>query len=299
MGAFGPAVDMGLLNVGVIMDAYQKVTDRIVQALEDGVIPWRKPWAGGLSPNNPVTGSVYTGINTVLLGCEKQDDPRWTTFKGAVSKGYSVKGCKGKGVPIVFWKMNRYKSKDKVTGEEELKTFPFMRTYTVFNYEDLGGTPDLVVEARDQVALHAEAQTIIDNSGADVRHGGSQAYYRPSEDFIQLPPREAFDSTSAYYGTALHEMAHWTGADGRVARNLKGGFGTEEYAREELRAEIASAFTCSRYQLERVDDTASYLASWLRKLKEDKHEIVRASTDAKKITEYLVQYAEARAEAAG
>jgi len=292
-------VDVNILNVGAIMDAYQKVTDRIVQALEDGVIPWRKPWAGGLAPNNPVTGWVFTGINTVRLGCEKQEDPRWTTFKGAVSKGYSVKGCKGKGVPIIFWKMNRYKSKDKVTGEEETKTIPFMRTYTVFNYEDLGGTPDLVVEPRDQVALHSEAQTIIDNSGADVRHGGSQAYYSPSEDYIQLPPREAFDSTSAYYGTALHEMAHWTGADGRVERNLKGGFGTEEYAREELRAEIASAFACSRYQLERVDDTASYLASWLRKLKEDKHEIVRASTDAKKIAEYLVQYAEARAEAAG
>jgi antirestriction protein ArdC len=137
-----------------------------------------------------------------------------------------------------------------------------------------------------------DIETLLTNSRAVIRHGGPRAFYSPATDHIQLPPKEAFARAAGYYSTALHELGHWTGGrEDRVPRNLKGKFGSENYAREELRAEMASAFLCAALgTVNEIEENASYIASWLQVLKEDKHEIFRAASDAQKITEYCLQF---------
>ena len=144
------------------------------------------------------------------------------------------------------------------------------------------------------------AETLVGSTHADIRHGGDSAFYHPGDDFIRVPHRAAFSDGHGYYATLLHELAHWTG-NGRVPRNLKSRFGSAPYAREELRAEMASAMLCAGIGIsDDVSRAAAYVADWVRVLQEDKYEIFRASSDAQKISDFLMAYADASdAEAAG
>ena len=270
-------------------DAYQVVTDQIVKALEAGTRPWTKSWAGG-SGGLPLrhNGQPYSGVNILILGLSGFSNPYWMTFKQAQEYGGKVR--KGsKSTKIVFFKA--ISITDKVSEEE--KNIPLLRTYNVFNAEQIEGLPERFYpgeEVRNQGERIEAAESFFAAQNANLVHEGSQAYYRPSLDQIVMPAFEKFDDPEAYYGTLSHEFAHWTGHKSRLDRDLKTSFGSRDYAREELVAELASSFVMHNLGLsaEPREDHAEYLAEWLKVLKEDKRAIFRASAAAQKACDFLV-----------
>jgi len=269
-------------------DIYQTVTDRIITALEQGTAPWLKPWAEGkcgtMGPFNAATGRPYNGINWLVLG-----EGGWLTFKQAKELGGSVR--KGeKGTQIVFWSFP--KIKDTETGEE--KVVPFAKGYTVFAVEQCEGLNEAKLKAPAPItAGQTSINVIAAQAGAQVRHGGSKAFYSPSTDHVQMPSIDAFESADAYAGTLAHELVHWTGHQSRCDRQFGKRFGDDAYAFEELVAEIGSAFVCAQtgIPLEGLQHT-SYVASWLKVLKNDKRAIFTASSQAKKAAEFLLEQEE-------
>ena len=270
-------------------DIYQEVTDRLVAALEAGTTPWLRPWrdnnsGNALEPFNALSGRPYNGINLIILGCSPFASLGWLTFKQALEAGGSVrKGEKGTGV--VFWKFDLVK--DDATGES--KTRPFARGYTVFNIEQCDGldTGKLKVPAAPE-AGHTDMNELASRVGAIVRHGGDRAFYRPSGDYVQMPPPDAFTSSAQYQATLAHELTHWTGHEARCSREFGKRFGDMAYAFEELVAEIGSAFLCARagVPLDGLQHQ-NYLASWLSILKSDKRAIFTASSKARAAADFL------------
>ncbi|MEI7431522.1 MAG: ArdC-like ssDNA-binding domain-containing protein, partial [Betaproteobacteria bacterium] len=236
-------------------DLYQEVTDRIIKSLEAGVPPWLPPWEGSeLSlPENVTSGHRYRGINILLLHLTALErgynTSRWLTFKQALDIGAHVR--KGEsGTPVVFFKPLEIAEKAN-TPDATTKVIPLLRYFTVFNIDQVEGLPETltpVLPQHDWDPLVA-AETLLINSRARIQHGGSKAYYRPSDDVIQLPPRSCFPTASDYYGTALHELTHWTGAPSRCNRPLDGRRHIDAYAFEELVAEMGAAFTCAHCHL--------------------------------------------------
>jgi len=269
-------------------DIYQTVTDRIVASLEQGTAPWLKPWADGkcgtMGPYNAASGRPYNGINWLVLG-----SGGWLTFKQAKELGGSVR--KGeKGTQIVFWSFP--KIRDTETGEE--KVVPFAKGYTVFAVEQCDGIDASKLKAPAPItAGQTNINVIAAQVGAQVRHGGSRAYYSPSTDHVQMPSLDAFESADAYAGTLAHELVHWTGHQSRCDRQFGKRFGDDAYAFEELVAEIGSAFVCAQtgIALEGLQHD-SYVASWLKVLKGDKRAIFTASSQAKKAAEFLLEQEE-------
>jgi antirestriction protein ArdC len=263
---------------------YDEVTSRIITELEAGRFPWVQPWSsearGAASPSlprNALTGRNYSGVNVLILWGEviARDYPShsWLTFRQALEAGGNVR--KGeKGVTVVY--ADRFTPEaEKVRAREagdDAKAIPFLKRFTVFNVAQceglrptLTGDPAPLPE-REMVPV---AEELIAASGADFRIGGPRAYYVPSEDFIQVPPQPAFFEQINYYRTALHELTHWSGHGSRLARDLTGPFGSGKYAREELCAEMGSAFLCAALGIAPTVCHADYLASWLEVLRED------------------------------
>ncbi|WP_454883429.1 ArdC family protein [Sphingomonas oryzagri] len=282
---------------------YDEVTTRIVAELEAGRYPWVQPWsskaAGGASPSlprNALTGRNYSGVNVLILWGEviARDYPSqsWLTFRQALEAGGNVR--KGeKGVTVVYadrFTPEAEKARAREAGDDA-KAIPFLKRFTVFNVAQcdglragLTGDPAPLPE-REMVPV---AEELILGSGADFRIGGPRAYYVPSEDFVSVPPQPAFFEQINYYRTALHELTHWTGHGSRLARDLTGPFGTGKYAREELCAEMGSAFLCAALGIEPTVRHADYLASWLDVLREDNRAIFRAASAASKAADYLL-----------
>lgn len=287
-----------------------KIAEKIINALEDGTAPWVKSWRGseltGITPFNPTTNKPYNGINFVNLAIEQSvngyADPRWLTYKQAESIGAQVR--KGEhSTTIQYWKFTEQIDKvdengNKVIGEdgrpeqEAIKLQNPKAFYsTVFNATQIDGMPELARESRPERNFEAieAAEKIITNSGATIRHiEGNGAYYRPQADDITLPIKEQFNSEMEYYSTALHELGHWTGHKTRLDRDLNNSFGTQGYAKEELRAEIASYMLCSELGVD-FDPTNhhAYIQSWVKNLHEAPNEIFKAAADAGKITQFL------------
>lgn len=288
-------------------DHYQDVTNKIIECLERGVRPWSKPWDDDKAlpfwPCNAATGRKYRGINILLLMSNDNalnGDPRWCSYKQAKEKGWQVRQGE-KGTRIYFFKPIEVRNERNEQGlpneqQTKKKTVPILRAYTVFHASQLDGIPPNEHQ-QDQPEFDPvhEAEVILLNAKVIICIGGDKAFYHPPTDHIQMPPRQAFNTASGYYATALHELAHWTGGkEDRVPRNLKGRFGSAAYAREELRAEMGSAFVCTEIGIPHdIEDNASYIDSWLKVLKEDKHEIFRAASDAQKIADYCLQFSTA------
>jgi len=275
-------------------DLYQEVTDRIIKSLEAGTPPWLPPWEGGeLSlPENVTSGHRYRGINILLLHLTAQDrgynTSRWLTFKQALDLGAHVR--KGEtGTPVVFFKTLEIAEKPG-TEEAKQKVIPLLRYFTVFNIEQVEGLPESLTPALPQHDWDplVAAETLLSNSGARIQHGGSQAYYRPGDDVIQLPPRAWFPTASDYYATALHELTHWTGAPSRCNRPLGRRNGIDAYAFEELVAEMGAAFTCAHCHIPARLEHASYIESWLQALRNDKRLILTAAGKAQAAADYLL-----------
>jgi len=286
-------------------DHYQEVTDRIIAALEAGTPPWRRPWdpdkAGGPAmPRNAATGHRYRGINVLTLGMSTlafaSGDPRWATYKQAEDRGWQV--CKGeRGTTGYFFKRLELRDDTKPEGDDDaVKRIPLLRAFTLFHASQIDGIPDYVPPTIEEAPWRAPeaAEIILANSGAVMRIGGDRAFYSPSTDHIQLPPQPAFASAEGYCGTLIHEMGHWTGAKSRLNRDLRNGFGSHDYAREELRAEIGQMMVCGELGIAVSDsdfaNNAAYVASWLEKLRSDRKEIFRAAADAQRIADYLLAF---------
>ncbi len=279
-------------------DHYQEVTDRIVAALEAGTRPWKQPWENGApgSPVNATTGRRYHGINVLLLSMTSftlGGDPRFCSYKQASDRGWQVR--KGeRGTTVFFFKRMLVEDRDAAPdAEDRTRAVPMLRAYTVFNGSQIEGIPAYVAPDVTEAPWRRPeaADIILTHSKAVVRIGGDKAFYSPSLDYIQLPEPVSFKSPQDFAATALHEAAHWSGASHRLDRDLTGRFGTAAYAQEELRAELASVFIGGTLGLPcDIPNHASYIASWVRKLKEDKREIFRAAADAQRIADYLLAF---------
>ena len=281
-------------------DLYQHVTNRILEDLERGVRPWLKPWSasnvrGSILPRRH-NGIPYQGINVLLLWSEAMargyTATTWMTYRQALELGAHVR--KGETGTLVVFADRITRTEDGENGESVERSIPNLKSYTVFNVEQIDGLPpQYVAQAPAPASVeirHAQAESFIAATRATIRFGGDRAYYAPAFDVIQLPPLPAFRDMESYYGTALHELTHWTGHPSRCARELNGHrFGSEAYAFEELIAELGSAFLCAELGItpEVRDDHAAYLASWLTVLKQDKRAIFAAASQAQRAADYL------------
>lgn len=281
-----------------IKELYQSVTQQIITALEsDQLPPWRKNWKGGASSSLPLrhNGQPYRGINTLILWITAEamgySSPVWMTFKQVLEYG----GCVRKGeksTAILYCEPIRTKqTADDGTESEEHRWIS--KVYRVFNAEQCNGMPDrfLIDQAPNldpaQRIEHADA--FIRNTGADIRHGAGGAFYRPSKDFINLPPFEMFDSPEAYYSTAIHELGHWTGHGTRLARELTDSTDRQGYAREEIIAELSSVFTCATLGIMPADigEHAAYIQFWVKAMKQDHRYLFTAASKAQAAADFL------------
>ena len=283
-------------------DIYQAVTAQIITALEAGTPPWVCPWNGNpasAAPANLSTGRRYRGINTLLLNLQSMSRGyslnRWITFQQARQLGACVR--KGEtGTPIVFFKMldvagTESTSRLAANDASGRKVIPLLRSFIVFNAAQVDGLPDSLTSLPplpEGWSPVSAAEAILDCSEATIRHGGDRAFYRPSDDLIQLPPASAFSVADNYYSTALHELTHWTGHPSRCNRVLSGRQHIQPYAFEELVAEIGSAFLCSYCGIAGALQHASYISYWLEALRNDKRLIFTAASLAQKAADYLI-----------
>lgn len=282
---------------------HEVVAEKLIEQLKQGTAPWQMPWkagdGGGMMPFNPTTGKRYKGINAIHLLSQGRDDQRWLTFNQAKAAGALVR--KGeKSTSIQYWKFEEEQTKrdennkpvldgkgDPVKVRVRLER-PKMFMANVFNAEQIDGLPLYQKPVQTWNALE-RAETILQASGADIRHGGDRAYYRPSTDNIQMPDKAQFPSADNYYATALHELGHWTGHGSRLDRDLSHPFGSEGYAKEELRAEIASMILGDELGIGHdPGQHASYVQSWIKALQNDPLEIFRAASDAEKIQTFVL-----------
>ena len=277
------------------MDVYEIITDRIVAILEAGTVPWRKPWNYGSEkdPLNLVSKKHYQGINCFLLACTPYGSPYWLTYRQAQALGGSVhKGQKGS--MVIFWKML---VKDDPKAKDGKRNIPVLRYYTVFNSEQCDG---IIVPAPDVTTWHehdpieaAEAVQLAMPNRPTVEIGGTRACYSPSRDRIQVPELFRYEKPEEYYCTLFHELAHATGHESRLNREgitESHYFGSPDYSREELVAEMAAAFLCGHVGIENatIQNSAAYLQSWIKTLRGDKRLAVTAAAQAQKAADYIL-----------
>ncbi|TCS04614.1 zincin-like metallopeptidase domain-containing protein [Rhizobium sp. BK418] len=286
-------------------DVYSRITNQIIEALEQGVKPWTQPWnaahaAGHVSRPLRHNGQPYAGINVLTLWASAMTAhyaaPIWMTFKQAIELGGHVR--KGeKGSPVVYADTMRRTETDDATGDETERAIPFLKAYTVFNVEQIEGLPEhfhaLAHASRNPDERIAGAESFFAATRADIRHGGDSAYYSPALDYIQMPPFEAFRDAQAYYATLAHEATHWTRHTTRLDRDFgRKKFGDDGYAREELVAELGAAFLCADLGLVLEDraDHAAYIGHWLSVLKDDKRAVFAAAAHAQRAADYLGRF---------
>jgi antirestriction protein ArdC len=286
---------------------YEEVTAKIIAQLEAGVFPWVQPWSNATAgiglPRNAISGRPYSGINVLILwgavieiGYPSQD---WLTFRQALAEGGSVR--KGERGQTVFYADRFIPKGEHEQGSDDRKveavrSIPFLKRFTVFNVAQCEGLPERFTAAPAPLPErqpHDDAEALIAATGADFRIGGAEAFYSPALDYVQVPPQRAFVQQIDFYRTALHELGHWSGHPSRLDRDQKAGFGTPAYAREELCAELASAFLCAALGIVPTVRHADYLAHWLTVLRSDSRAIFKAASQASKAAEFLLAFTDA------
>ena len=287
---------------------HEQFAEKVISLLEQGTAPWQKPWepARGMSFHNPASGTVYRGVNRLNLAISSLengfDDPRWMTMRQANEQGYRIK--KGsRSTPIVYYSFTRERDRlddagrpilgedGKPERETVLLERPMVRFSRVFNGSQVDGLPPLELPAkRYEWEPQERAEALLKASGAVIKHDqADRAFYRPSTDEIHLPPRSSFDAGDKYYATALHELGHWTGHASRLDREF-GPRGTQAYAKEELRAEIASWMLGEDIGVGHdPGQHAAYVQNWIQALKDDPHEIIHACRAAEHIRDYVLE----------
>ena len=293
-------------------DLYTRITDKIVTQLQAGTIPWIRPWSGDDDPfpRNALSQRPYRGINTILLGLETQlqgyASNEWLTFRQAHQLGATVRRG-ASSTPIIWYELRVVEKADEAfvhaaedPAPPDKRFFPLIKAFNVFNLDQIDGLPEHVRPSEVRPPAWdpcLKAEQIIEGSGAEIRHSGFRAFYSPPNDLIYLPARSAFKDEAGYYGTALHELAHWTGHGSRLGRKLGRRFGESAYAMEELVAEMSAAFLSAHCRLEGRLQHASYIASWLEVLERDARAVFVAAAQAQKAADYLLEQAGLRAPA--
>ena len=274
--------------------AYQVITDRIIKKLEEGVIPWKQPWNGGGWPKNLVTGIKYRGINPVILSCMGYAYTQWLTFRQVTALGGTVK--KGeKATPVIYW--NWTEKEDEGTGKKA--KIPFLKYYNVFNVEQCEG-----IDAHMQkLTENPDAETVPEcdrvikdylgrETGLVLQRKENRAYYDPVKDIMNMPAFARFVSKEEYHACLYHEAVHSTGARSRLDRGLSkpGSFGSDDYSKEELIAELGAAFLCGVTGIapKTLDSAASYIESWLTVLKANPKMLVQAGAKAQHAVDYIL-----------
>jgi antirestriction protein ArdC len=281
---------------------YAEVTARVVHEMSQGRMPWVQPWdsagCGCAMPHNAGTGRPYSGINVLILwsaviegGFSSQ---RWLTYRQAQAIGGNVRRGE-KGTTVCYADRFTPRSEEEAAESEgrDARQRAFLKRFTVFNVDQCEGLPETLTATP---ALPSEREAIphgeelIRATGADFRIGRELAFYSPSADFVEVPPQQAFRDQINYYRTALHELGHWTGHAGRLGRDQSGRFGSAAYAREELVAEMASAFTCAALSIQPTVRHSDYIVAWLDLLLDDDKAIFRAASAASKAADYLLGF---------
>jgi antirestriction protein ArdC len=277
-------------------DLYAEVSARIVAELESGAAPWIKPWSaspGANTPCNAATNRPYSGCNVVLLWMAQAagyPTPRFLTFKQAFEVGGHVrKGERGTKVYFVKQLQVRDASADDDTAT---RLVPMLREYTVFNVDQCENLPARVVslgdmKPRNRDERDATIDEFLAGTGASIREGFGEAYYRPGDDLVSLPRFEAFKNAAHFYSTAFHELGHWTGHKSRLARDLRHRFGDKAYAVEELVAELCSAFLCAEFSIDGDLRHAGYIRNWIGLLKADSRAFFTACSKAQAAADFL------------
>lgn len=279
------------------------VAEKLIEQLKTGTAPWQQPWKGveSFMPYNPVTKKRYKGINAIHLMMQNYRDTRWLTYRQAEEQGWQVRK-KEHATSIQYWKLSELQdlldkngkpildSNGKPMKAEVKLVRPRVFFASVFNASQIDGIPEL---KQEQITFDwnpiERAEKILKQSGAKIYHGDRRAFYRPSTDSIHLPHKEDFFSADGYYATALHELGHWTGHPSRLNRDLKHPFGSEGYAKEELRAEIFSLILGEELRIGHdPGQHTAYVQHWIKIIQDDAFEIFRAAADAEKIQDYVL-----------
>lgn len=278
------------------LDVYQMITDRILQIMEKGKIPWQKPWSGGtaMMPINLVSKKHYHGINTILLGCQEYDSPYWLSFKQAQERGGHVR--KGeKGTPCIFWKSYEKETENLDTGEIEISKKFVARYYTVFNADQCEGieAPKIDIKIYPENERIQIAENIIQNISNKpiIEYKGNKAFYSITEDKVVVPEIYRFEKSEHYYSTLFHELTHSTRHEKRLNRDaVPHMFGSKEYAQEELVAEMGAAFLCGYCGIENqtIENSAAYIQGWANAIRQDKKLIVVAAAQAQKAANFIL-----------
>ena len=267
---------------------YGEVTNRIVAQLEAGTPPWIKEWKSigrRNIPKNAVTKRPYSGGNVIFLWAHGYATQRWLTFKQALDVGGVVRkrGTRGKGV-------FRFQGREDDRHGRSAPC-PVSQRYTVFNVAQCHGLPEECltgeVTTLNLDERNADAQDFITVTGADFREGQGEPYYAAGRDFISMPSFEAFKDADCFYATSFHELGHWSGHKSRLDRDLTNRFGNRAYAAEELVAELASAFLCAEFGINKEVRHASYIANWIELLRADDRAFFTAASQAQKAADYL------------
>jgi antirestriction protein ArdC len=272
-------------------DVYQEVTNSMIAKLEAGVVPWRKPWR---MPTNLVSKKAYRGINTWLLSGHDYKSPYWLTYRQAQSLGGHVKAGE-KGTQIVFWKFFNKPRPLKVNDDGEIESQPdtwaMAKAYTVFNVEQCEGVK-VPERGTDEAVDVAGGNALLEGyvNPPQYTEGGQRAYYRPSEDRVNVPSAGIFESSAAYLSTKYHEYVHSTGHEARLGRIEHKRFADDAYSEEELTAEMGASYLSAMAGIEQgtQDNSAAYIGHWLQRLHEDKRFIMHVSSAAQKAVDHIV-----------
>jgi len=282
--------------------AYERITERITALLSQGTVPWHKPWRVTTElPRNLVTGKPYRGINVFLLMAMSYESPCWLTCRQANRLGGKIR--KGeKACPVVFWK--RMEAEDTESAEQQKKP-PLLRLYYVFNVAQCDGLKAAPTPAQNGSFESIKPAEVVAQmpEPPGIKHGMAKAFYFPLEDTVCMPDRNRFDAEEAYYATLFHELVHSTGHEKRLKRASimeRNGYGSDPYCKEELVAELGSAFLCGYAGIvERtIDNSAAYLEGWLKQLQNDRTLIVSAAAQAQKAADFILGRTFAESEAA-
>ena len=286
-----------------------ELVKKLCEAMENGTAPWQRTWTDGDAPFNAVSGRAYHGINAVNLALQSQalgqpNDGRWLTFDQAKEKGWHVKQGE-KGTHVEFYK---FEEKPKFNeagspvldadGKQEVEKSVVVRNYVVFHASQIEGIPPYEPKARNPIEDNEKAERILKESGAEIRHGGNEAFYNRTDDYIQVPERSKFNSQADYYATTLHEIGHWTGHSSRLNRPASSDMKSETYAKEELVAEISSMFVSAETGIpqtkEHFENHAAYVDYWVKAVKEDPNALFKAVSHAQKASEEILKYERVR-----
>ncbi|MBN2489129.1 MAG: DUF1738 domain-containing protein [Methanosarcinaceae archaeon] len=267
---------------------YEIITEQIVEQLEKGIVPWHKPWSSETRmPLNASTNKHYNGINIMLLASQGRYNPYWCTYRQCADLGGNVNRGE-KGTMVIFWKISELQDP---TDPGKMKKSAILRYYKVFNIEQTSLAEDerFAVPANNHDPIEACEGIVKMYPNKPEIVVGDKAAYRPYDDTVIIPDVRRFEDINEYYSTLFHELVHSTGHESRLARPIKNSFGSEDYSKEELIAEMGNCFLCGIAGIAPaiIDNSAAYIRSWISKLQKDSKLVVMTASKAEKAAKYI------------